>query len=319
MSGIQKQEHRYTRRYLMSCPRTQPNCPQTWFLAWAIAASMLATCSIADAQPSVVGIKIDGNVEASEWGSTTLDFENWYNVSVPEIDFHGYGFRYGGFFQDLADYHQNFKEPPRFKDEQGRTRQTIRPEANWVLALAFKFGGDALGGPVESAYEVFVDVYPEQDRGHAEGAWQNFKPEYRFQVKGKNGKIETERYQFWDGKQWVGEEMTDAPEFQAAIGGPFYECLIPWSSIGTPLGKSATAPEPEDDYPFLFFGAMSSQGDKHDYNPTAYIDETTKGTVVTGPFSIDSNEVDVVTAVRKNTWGEVKQLGSKADQMSIQL
>lgn len=248
----------------------------------------------------VIDIKIDGIIEASEWGSPSLGLVDRYNVEIPEIDFHGIARRYGEFFRDMDDYKQNYR-PERFKDEEGRIREIIKPTERWVFAMAFKFGGDALEGPIESSYEVFFDIHPEQDRGHPEGPWKNFRPDYRFRIRGKQGRIEAERYQWWDGDQWVGKDTTDAPEFEATVGGPYYECLIPWFSLGSPLGRSDTAPA-DGDF-FLTFAVMSSQGDKHDYLPN-YV--TSNNHEITGAYAINNSLFDVVTASKKNTWGEVK-------------
>ena len=64
--------------------------------------------------------------------------------------------------------------------------------------------------------------------------WETFYPDRRFRIVGKGGEISGEQYQYWDCSKWVGEDLGDAPEIEAAFLGKNLEIGLSWESIGDP-------------------------------------------------------------------------------------
>jgi hypothetical protein len=45
-----------------------------------------------------------------------------------------------------------------------------------------------------------------------------FLPDYKFRFCGKNGNIEEERFQYWNGTQWIGSAISNDPAIYAVVG-----------------------------------------------------------------------------------------------------
>jgi hypothetical protein len=94
----------------------------------------------------------------------------------------------------------------------------------WELMQANFFSDSIL-----TCYEMFFDKeslgvtvnpgdtsLPISDYAH-ERRYPPFNPDHRFRFCGKNGIVEEERYQYWDGQQWVGNGMADDPRMNYAF------------------------------------------------------------------------------------------------------
>ncbi len=237
-----------------------------------------------------------------EWGLTGSSPANSVQPhQVDAIDLRHMNFIYGSIYPSFAEFRANYTSPRWYRNEQGYRTTVHKPQADWQFAFAFDVIGTLFAGEAESTYELFFDVYPDREEGEVMATWHSFRPDYRFAFMGKNGRMEHERYQVWDGTRWVGEAVTDAPEVKAAARGNFFECLIPWSSLGNPLTRSATAPENGDQ--FMSFALRAHQGENQDFAPNPVWSQHWP---YTGAYPIGNGQVDYESAISSRSWGQVK-------------
>lgn len=161
--------------------------------------------------------------------------------------------------------------------------------------MIFMFQGQALGDSMEAHYELYFDTDPVEliegtPKGQPQEVWEDFCPDYRFRITGRDGRIETEMYQFWDGSRWVDEPQADAAQIEAAVGGQFFECRILWSSLGDYLERAAA--HPYDEAP-LKWALHATEAGFHDYYPDP------------GYFKPNGG-LSAVTQVRSTPWGLIK-------------
>ncbi len=238
-----------------------------------------------------------------EWGPTGFSPYNSVQPNqVDAIDLRHIDYIYGSIYPSFADFRENYTEPRIYRNEEGHNVTAHKAKADWQFAFAFDVRGSLFAGEKESGYELFFDVYPERAHGEVIGPWHTFRPDYRFAFTGKNGRMERERYQVWNGTQWVGEQVADAPEVKAAAGGNFFECLIPWSSLGNPLTRSETTPEDGD--LFLSFSLHAHQGENQDFIPDPVFSRHWPDT---GAIGIGNLAVDYeLTVIDPRSWGQIK-------------
>lgn len=260
--------------------------------------------------PSMAGqgdgyFTIDGR--STEWGylSTNNDTGDVKPTQVDGIDIWKLAYYYGQIFPTKAEYERSYLPPEVFTDDDGHKYQRFLPPFNWSIAIGYEVVGELFGGPIENSIEIYFDVYPSRDHGtrEVENLWHDFRPDYRFELRGKNGRIESEGYYTWEIDRWVGEQLADTPEFVAAIGGSFYECLIPWVSLGSPTTPAESGTKGAG--AFILWALRTKAGDSEDYYPSL---DWGKTAVVSGAAIIGNNDVFLeLTTVEGHSWGKIKK------------
>ncbi|MCC7265448.1 MAG: hypothetical protein IT369_23330 [Candidatus Latescibacteria bacterium] len=268
--------------------------------------------------PSMAGqgdgyFTIDGR--STEWGylSTNNDTGDVKPTQVDGIDIWKLAYYYGQIFPTKAEYERNYRPPEVFTDDDGHKYQRFLPPLNWSIAIGYEVVGELFGGPVESSIEIFFDVYPDRGRGtsEVENLWHDFRPDYRFELRGKNGRIESEGYYAWEGDSWAGEQLVDTPEFAAAIGGSFFECLIPWVSFGSPITRDEEVPG-KANVLLMAWAIRIRQGESSDYYPDPRYSQYRD---LTGGEGIAYHDVFVeLTAVEEHSWGRVKKENNEGNK-----
>lgn len=250
------------------------------------------------------------------------------NVRPATIDIQDHRQLHGQLFRDMAGFERGYIPIlPLYTGDDARSAgiepglkyYETRPKINWSLYFGLRLGAEALSGPVASQYEILIDVHPEREVGSPDMPWKSFRPDYRFMVAGREGRLEQEYYQVWGEGGWQGEGQADAPEFEAAVG-EIYECLIPWASIGTPLVRSIPYARDRDPA-FLLYALRSCQGDTCDYVPSFRFSnngEVTGARIISYDDAFINDEV-VWTVITRRTWGRVKQSGQKVEGSQISL
>jgi hypothetical protein len=126
-------------------------------------------------------------------GNDVKDTINWEHVECPSIDI-----REQDFFVDMI--------------------------YNIFIGSIELESGQIASDSVWTCYEFYFDkdhyMYPEENEGDTTFWAQrgiNFRPETRIRFCGKNGQILEERFQYWDGQQWIGDAQADDPRIRSII------------------------------------------------------------------------------------------------------
>ena len=265
--------------------------------------SLMLSAPKTGAHPQRDGVVIVDGLN-QEWGPSGMSPYNSVQPNqVDAIDLRHIDYFFGSIYPSVDEFWEHYTATEMYPNEHGHFITVHYPKADWQFAIAFDVQGSLFAGEQESSYELFFDVYPERDHGEVIGPWHTFRPDYRFAFTGRNGRMERERYQVWNGTQWVGEPVTDAPKVQAAAGDNFFECLIPWSSLGNPLTRSESAPEEYD--LFLLFALCAHQGENQDFIPNPVFSQNWPDT---GALGIGNSQAfyETGTVIDPRSWGQLK-------------
>jgi hypothetical protein len=169
---------------------------------------------------------------------------------------------------------------------------------NRLLAGRFGFGfGSAFSDTAWTCYEMYLDsdtVGKDIMNGDSTtpwydiGAWK-FLPDYRFRFCGRNGEVEEERFQYWDGNQWVGNAVADDPRLSWAVCDTIY---FEWGfTVLDSIGITTPYPAWRTRYPVMYAG-KAWQGQYYDISKST-------GTIYIGDY-------DPINST-PTTWQEMKQ------------
>lgn len=173
------------------------------------------------------------------------------------------------------------------------------PRSSWRLGVVLTLASPPFVGDVESTYEVYLDVFADQEGGDPDSPWSDFHPDYRFVVSGADGRVERELYQAWKGDGWVGEAVPDAPELDVAVVEGAWRCDVSWEHIGNPTERPANS---ADSDPFLKVAFKVTRGDDVDYLANLDTDYVT-ATSYSDCF-VDDGQVD--SAAEPQSWAQIK-------------
>ena len=262
-------------------------------------------------QPACSGISIVDGLKGSWRSYGASPSGSVRPTQVSAIDLQKFDYDFGPYYPSWDEFQKNCLNaegmyPGWDRMSGGYSITLIHPRADWQFYIAFDVTGSLFAGDPESSYELFFDVYPERDHGGVIGPWHTFRPDYRFAFTGRNGQMERERYQVWNGTQWVGEPVADAPEVVAAAGDNVFECLIPWSSLGNPLTRSPRSKaDPEANPLFISFALRTHQGENQDFIPNPVY---SKNWPASGAIKIRHSRVFYLyeTGIAPRSWGQLK-------------
>ena len=240
-----------------------------------------------------LGFTVDGDPE--DWGGNAGGFTARYNmqpVQINSIDIAAYDLNIGVFYRDVQD-----KETRR-----PLVRQAPPVNPYWEFVFLLRFLNPVFQDSAKSSVEVLFDVDADKDQGESIPPWVEFRPDYRFQVIGQEGRITQEIYHVWNGARWIERAGDDIPEFQAASSGRFLEGSIPWPAIGQPVLERH---DPGTTERFIVkFAFRSRQGEAVDFLP--YADEIQLPGIKGEwhPFQMD---LILFTNITPFSWGRVKR------------